>query len=48
MSKMLQKDIYFSRKFQIVQAKINSYLNIPVYSLISPSDMKYENEINNQ
>ena len=44
MSKTLQKDI--SHKVQMVQAKMNSYLKIPVYSLISPSNIKYENEIN--
>ena len=43
MSKTLQKDI--SHKVQMVQAKMNSYLKIPVYSLISPSNIKYENEI---
>ena len=47
MSKTLQKDISFSHKVQMVQAKMNSYLNIPVYSLISPSNIKYENKINN-
>ena len=26
---MLQKDIYFSHKVQMVQAKMNSYLKIP-------------------
>ena len=26
-------------------AKMNLYLNIPVYSLISPSNTKYENKI---
>ena len=25
--------------------KMNSYLNIPVYRLISPSNIKYENKI---
>ena len=29
-------------------AKMNSYLNIPVYSLISPSNIKYENKIDTQ
>ena len=28
--------------------KMNSYLNTPVYSLISPSNIKYENRINQQ
>ena len=48
MSKPLQKDISFSHKVQMVQAKMNLYLNIPVYSLISPSNIKYENKMNNQ
>ena len=39
-SKTLQKDISFSHKVQMVQTKMNSYLNIPAYSLISPSNMK--------
>ena len=26
--------------------KMNSYLNMPVYRLISPSNIKYENKIN--
>ena len=34
-NKTLQKDISFSHKVQMVQAKMNSYLNIPAYSLIS-------------
>ena len=29
----------------MVKAKMNSYLNIPVYSLISPSNIKYESKI---
>ena len=33
MSKALQKDISFSLKVQMVQAKMNLYLNLPVYSL---------------
>ena len=32
----------------MVQAKMNSYLNIPVYSLIYPSNIKDENKLNNQ
>ena len=40
MSKALQKDK--------MQEKMNSYLNISVYNLISPSNIKYENKINNQ
>ena len=32
----------------MVKAKMNSFLNIPVYSLISPSNMKYQSKINNQ
>ena len=34
MSKTLQKDISFSFKVQMVQAKMNSYLILPVSSLI--------------
>ena len=34
MSKTLQKDIPFSLKVQMMQAKMNLYLNLPVYSLI--------------
>ena len=34
MGKTLQKDISFSRKVQMVQAKMNLYLNLPVYNLI--------------
>ena len=48
MSKTLQKDISFSHKVQMVRAKMNLYLNIPVYSLISLSNIKDENKINNQ
>ena len=47
MSKTLQKDISFPHKIQMVQAKVNSYLDIPVHSLISLSNIKYENKINN-
>ena len=48
MSKTLQKDISFPHKVQMVQAKMNLYLNIPVYRLISPSNIKDENKINYQ
>ena len=44
----IQKNISFSHKVQMVQPKINSYLNIPVYSLISPSNIKDENKFKNQ
>ena len=44
MSKTLRKDISFSHKVQMMQAKMNSYLNIPVYSAISLSNIKYENK----
>ena len=47
MIKTLQKYISFSHKVQMVQAKMNSYLNMPVYSLISLPNIKYENKINN-
>ena len=39
-------DISFSHKVQIVNAKMNLYLSIPVYSHISPSNVKYENKTN--
>ena len=45
MSKMLQKDLSFCHKVQMVQAKMNSHLNIPIYSLISLLNIKYENKI---
>ena len=35
MNKSLQNDISFSLKVQMAQAKINLYLSLPVYSLIS-------------
>ena len=35
MSKTIQKDISFSLKVQMVQAKMNLYLSLPIYSLIS-------------
>ena len=48
MSKTLQKDISFSYKAQMVQIKMNFYLNVPTaYSLISPSNVMDENKINN-
>ena len=34
MSKTVQKDISFSIKVKMVQAKMNLYFNLPVYSLI--------------
>ena len=34
MSKTIQKDISFSLKVQMVQAKMNLYFNLIVYSLI--------------
>ena len=43
----LAHDIYFSRKVEMVRAKMNLYLSILPYSLISPSNIKYENKINN-
>ena len=47
MSKTLLKYISFSDKAQKKKKKMNSYLNIPVYSLISPSNIRDENKINN-
>ena len=35
MSKTIQKDISFSLKVQMVQAKMNLYLSLPIYNLIS-------------
>ena len=35
MNKSLQNDILFSHKVQTVQAKMNLYLSLPVYSLTS-------------
>ena len=50
MTKMLQKDIPFSRKVQMVRQKwIPKWnLNVPFYSLVSPSNTKYENKENTQ
>ena len=43
-----EKDVterfFFSHEVQMVQAKMNLYLNIPVYSLISPTNIKYQNK----
>ena len=36
---------YFFPKVQMMQSKINLYLNIPAYSLISPSNIKNEKKI---
>ena len=47
MSKTLQKDISFSHMIQMVPAKMNSYLNVPVYCLISWSNVKDQNKIIN-
>ena len=47
MCKMLHKD-YFSFKIRMVLAKMNLYLNLPVYSLICMQKIKNENKINNQ
>ena len=35
MNKSLQNDISFSLKVQMAQAKMNLYLSLPLYSLIS-------------
>ena len=43
---MRKEDISFSHKVQMLQAKKNLHLNIPVYSLISPSSVKDGNKIN--
>ena len=34
MNKLLQNDISFSLKVQMVQEKMNFYLSLPIYSLI--------------
>ena len=47
MSKALRKDISFSHKVQMMQAKMNSYLNITVCSLISLSNINDKNKIDN-
>ena len=46
MSKTLRKDISFSHKVQMMRAKTNSCPNIPVYSLIFPSNIKDKYKIN--
>ena len=46
MCKMLQKN-FFSFKVRMVLAKMNLYLNLPVYSLICMQKIKNENKINN-
>ena len=48
MSKTLKKDISFSHKVPMLQAKMNLYLSAPVCTLISLSNIKDENKINNQ
>ena len=45
---MLHNDISFSLKVQMVQAKINLYFSLPIYSLISTVNIKDENIINDQ
>ena len=35
MNKALQNDVSFSLKVQMMQAKMNLFLSLPVYSLIS-------------
>ena len=40
--------LFLTHKVKMVQAKMNRYLNIPVYSLISLSNIKDENKVNNQ
>ena len=47
MNKTLQNDIFLSLKVQMVQAKMNLYLNLPVCSLISMQNIKDENIIIN-
>ena len=48
MNKSLWNDISFSLKLQMVQTKMNLYLSLPVYGLISTKNIKDENKINNQ
>ena len=47
MNKSLQ-NISFSLKIQMVQAKINFYLTLPIYRLSSTKNIKDENTINNK
>ena len=47
MNKTLQKESFFSQGSNGA-AKMNSYLNITLYSLISPPYIKYGNKINTQ
>ena len=47
MNKLLQNDISFSLKVQMVQTKMNLYLSLPIYSLISTYNIKNEHIINN-
>ena len=42
MSKTLHKDISFSPEIQMVKAKMNSYLDLPLYSLFCMSNIKGE------
>ena len=48
MNKKLQNDTSFSLKVQMVQAKMNLCLSLPVCSIISMRNIKDENIINNQ
>ena len=48
MSKVSQKDISFSLEVQMVQAKMNLYLNLLVFSLNCVENIKDENVINNE
>ena len=41
------RKIFFSCNVQSVQAKMNLYLSIPAHNIISPLNIKDENEMNN-
>ena len=44
----LQSDISFSLKVQMMHAKTNSYLSLPIYSFISMQNVKDDSITNNQ
>ena len=41
-------EYFFSLKLQMVQAQMNLYLSLPIYTLISTQNIKDKNIINNQ
>ena len=46
LNKTLHNDISFSPKVEMLQTKMNLYLKLPVYSLMSTQNIKDENIIN--